>query len=207
MSDTLRRIYNAVDLIFDRGAISKELHFSRNEGESRNPKTALQAFKSIQPFVLELDRQARLKMIVSQQGVNVNGTSLHWEFFFDLVQRRAQLVCDWVLPWDEAMDDYGTVSIEFVVKPFPTENSPIRQMVRDGKLLHQQMIGMWKQEYRRRPNLPDKFRDTDAALADFVQQGLNINKAEFSLSTGQSPEGRLCWIAQTKRDSYFAAVE
>src|SRR5512144_932564 len=100
MSDTFRRVYNKVDLLFDTRAISQELRYSRDGGGSRLPQTALQAFKTIQLVADELDRQARLKMIVSQQGINTDGTSSHWEFFYDLTQRRAKLNCDWVLPWD-----------------------------------------------------------------------------------------------------------
>lgn len=174
MSDTMRRLYNAVDVLFDTRAISRETRYARSDGESNLPKTALQAFKSVQPFAFNLDRQARLKMIVSQQGVRADGTSTHWEFFFDLIQRRAQLVCEWLLSWEKTKDDYGPASIEIVVKPFPAAGSPIRQAVKEGKLLHRQMIRMWKQECRRRPDLPGKFRDTDIVIADFLRQGLDI---------------------------------
>lgn len=205
MSDSLRRIYNAVDLLFDTRAISQESRYSRVSGESRFPKTALQAFNSIFPIALDLDRQARLKMIVSQQGVNVDGASAHWEFFFDLRQRRAQLVCEWRLLWDEDADDYGSAGIEVAVKPFPPVNSPIRRAVREGKLLHKQTIGMWDQECKRRPDLPNKFRDTKMVVTDFLQQGLDITQVEFSLSTGQSPQGQLSWIAQTRDTAYYCA--
>jgi hypothetical protein len=80
-------------------------------------------------------------------------------------------------------------------------------MVKEGKLLHRQMAGMWKQECRRRPNLPHEFRDTDVILAEFIEQGLDVSQTEFSLTTGQSPEDRLCWVAQTRRENYYAAFE
>lgn len=204
MSDALRRVYNAVDTLFDARAISHELRVSRDLGKSIRPKTALQAFKSVEPFAHHLDRKARLKMIVSQQGVMIDGTSSHWEFFFDLTQRRAQLICEWVLSWDETTDDYGQASIETFVKPFPPVDSPIRQAVREGKLLYRQMMGMWKQECKRRPALPSRFRDTEHVLEDFMRQGLDITQEEFSLSTGQSQRGELCWIAQTRDATYYS---
>lgn len=206
MSDSLRRLYNAIDSLFDRGALARDLRFSRAAGGSREPVTARAAFDSVRPAVRQLDRDARLKMIVSQNGIGPGGASPHWEFFFDLPQRRAQLVCEWRLPWDEAADGYGPAQIEIVAKPFPPENSPIRQLVKDGKLLHRQMIGMWQQELKRRPNLPQKFRDTDAVLADLRRQGLEPDQADFSLSTGLSPDGRLNWVAQTKNAAYYSAL-
>jgi hypothetical protein len=205
MSDALRRIYNSIDLLFDTRAISQEMRFSRAGAGSRLPKTALQVFNEIQPIAKDLDRDARLKMIVSQLGVDLDGTSSHWEFFFDLTQRRAQMVCEWVLPWDQDMDGYEPASIEIVVRPFPAPNSLIRKAVREGKLLHRQMVGMWKQEYKRRPDLPHKFRDSGIAMADFLQQGLDPAQFEFSLSTGQSPQGLLRWIAQTRHDTYSSS--
>ena len=204
MSDSLRRIYNSIDRFFDILAISQVLRYSRVGGDSRTPNTAQQAFHSVQPFVRELDWQPQLKMIVSQQGLTADGASAHWEFFFSLVRRRAEVVCEWVLPWDEATDDYGQAHIEIAVNPFPAVNSPIREAVREGKLLYQQMIGMWKQECRHRPTLPNKFRDTKIVLADFVRQGLDTTQVEFSLSTGKSPQGQLCWIAQTRNTKYYS---
>ena len=205
MSDSLRRIYNSIDRLFDVWVIKQELRYSRDGGESRSPKTALQAFQLVQPIIRELDRQSQLKMITSQQGLTANGTSAHWEFFFNLFRRRAETVCEWVLPWNEAIDDYGQAKIEITAKPFPAVNSPICTAVSEGKLLHQQMIGMWRQECQRRPTLPTQFRDTQIVLADFLQQGLDLTQAEFSLYTGQSPQGKLSWIAQTRNAAYYSS--
>ena len=205
MSDALRRAYNAVDILFDARAIRQELHFSHELEEVRHPRSAYQAFRSIRPFVNKLDRRARLKMIVSQSGVDADGASAHWEFFFDLVQRRAHLICDWALSWDETKDTFGPAIVEITVRPFPSVDSPIRQLVASGKLLHRQMVGLWRQEYERSPALPKRFRDTDVLLADLKQQGLNVSQTEFSVRTGLSPEGRICWIAQTRKDIYYSA--
>jgi hypothetical protein len=204
MTDILRRIYNSVDQIFDTRAISQESHFSEDGKFSELPKTALQALNRILPFVSKLDHRARLKLIVSQQGLKLDGTSVHWEFFFDLTRRRAQLNVEWLLSWDEAADGYGSASIKFIVKPFPPVDSSIRQAVREGKLLHRQMISMWKREYERRPSLPYKFRDSDLVLAHLLQQGLDISQDEFSLSTGQSPQGQIILMAQTRDTTYFS---
>ena len=207
MSDTLRRLYNKIDILFDRRAISQEDRFSRVLENVNQPRTASLAFKSILPVARKIDRKARLKSILSQQGIDGNGTSSYWEYFFDLPTRRAQLLCEWSLPRNQLTDEYGAAVIEYLIKPFPPADSPIRQMVREGKLLHRQMIGLWQQERRRRPDLPFKFRGTDVALADFSQQGLDVSQIEFLLRTGQSPQGSHCWIAQTRKTTYYTAFE
>ncbi len=148
------------------------MQYSREGGENRSPITALQAFQFVQPVSCKLDRQYQLRMIVSQNRITANGTSAHWEFFFNLLRRRAKIACEWVLPWNETIDDYGQTKMDITVTPFPAVQSTIRTVVREGKLLHQQMIGMWRQECKRSPTLPTPFRDTDSVMADFVQQGL-----------------------------------
>lgn len=203
MSDALRRMFNAVERLFDTRAILQESRYSRSGGDAGLPVTALHAFKIIEPFALHLDRSARLKMIVSQGGVDARGASAHWEFFFDLVSRRAQLVCEWSLSWDEANDHYTSARVDLFVKPFPPVGSPFHQAVREGKLLHRQLISLWERECKRLPDLPRKFRDTDMALADVSQQGLDTTQMEFSLSTGQSPQGDLCWVARTRSAAYY----
>ena len=205
MITKIRSLYNAIESFFDRLAISRELRFSLPVKSDRQPRTAGQAYKCVLPTAKKLDRLARLNMIVSQQGVDLKGMSPQWEFFFSLPNRRAKLICEWVQPWDEAEDNYSAPRIEATVTPFPPMDSRLRQLVRDGHLLHEQLIVMWRQEYKRLPNLPSRFRDSDAALADFTQQGLDVTLTEFSLSTGQSPEGSLCWVAQTRNEKYYTA--
>lgn len=206
MSDALRRMFNAVERLFDARAILQESRSTQSGGDARLPVTALHAFKIIEPYALHLDRSARLKMIVSQGGADARGASAHWEFFFDLVSRRAQLVCEWSLSWDEAVDHYGAAHVDLFVKPFPPVSSPIRQAVREGKLLHRQLISLWERECNRLPDLPRKFRDTDMALADLLQQGLDITQMEFSLSTGQSPQGDLSWVARTRNAAHYTRL-
>lgn len=203
MSNALRRIYNSIDSLFDRNLITEDLHFTKDDSQSTSPKTAKQAFDKTLPFVYELDKKSRLKMIVSQQGIDSEGKSQHWEFFFDLIEKRAQLVCDWKLFWDETLDNYTSSKIEIKVTPFPPMNSPLRQMVKEGKILHQQLVGMWKQEMNRRPNLPNTFRDTNLIIKDFTQQGLDISQTEFSLSTKQVND-KIYWLAQTRDKTFYA---
>ncbi len=203
MSNFLRRIYNFIDALIDRNALLEKLQFSKEDSRAASPQTAKQALEKVLPFIYELDKTSNLKMIVSQQGVNANGESAHWELFFDLTQKRAQLVCDWKLVWDETVNNYTSAKIDFKIMPFPPLNSPVRQMVKEGKLLHQQLIGMWKQEINRRPNLSKTFRDTNHAIQEFAQQGLDVSQTEFSLST-QPVGGKTYWAAQTRNKTYYA---
>ena len=203
MSDSLRRIYNSIDSLFDRNAITEDLHFTKDDLQSNSAETALQAFEKVQAFARELDKQASLKMIVSQTGIDSQGKSVRWEFFFDLINKRAQMVCDWKLFWDETLDNYTSAKMESKVTPFPPLNSPLRQMVKEGKLLNQQLAGMWKQEMKRRPNLPNTFRDTNLIVKDFAQQGLDISQTEFSLSTKQVND-KIFWLAQTRDKTFYA---
>lgn len=203
MSNFLRRIYNSIDALIDRNALLEELQFSKEDLRAPSPQTAKQALEKVLPFIYKLDKTSNLKMIVSQQGINANGESAHWEFFFDLTQKRAQLVCDWKLVWNETVDNYTSAKIDFKITPFPPMNSPLRQMVKEGKLLHQQLIGMWKQEMNRRPNLSKTFRDTNHTIKEFAQQGLDVSQTEFSLST-QPVGGKTYWAAQTRNKTYYA---
>lgn len=203
MITRFRRLYNAVDGLFDYRAISQEISFSREAGAEKQGRTAGQALAVILPVAREFDRQARLKAIISQQGIDRNGTSAHWEFFFDLVNRRATLAGEWLLTGDTGADAYRPARIDVIVRPFPPADSPLRQLVREGHLLRRQLASLWRQERKRRPDLPHRFRDTDVVPADLARQGLDLTLVEFSLSTGLSPEGRLCWLAQTRHDTYY----
>lgn len=206
MITRFRRFYNAVERCFDRRAFCQEMRFSREAGDEKQPKTARQAWEAILPVVRQYDRKVALKRIVSQGGIDGKGASSHWEFFFDLVIRRAKLSCEWVLDWDNLIDDYRSSHIEIAISPFPSENSPVRQLVRDGHLLYPQLSGLWIQERKRLPDLPYRFRDTQGVAADLLAQGLDLTTTEFSLSTGQSPQGRLCWMAQTRKDTYYVPL-
>jgi hypothetical protein len=203
MINHIRKIYNRIDSLFDRAAITEKIQLTRETSGVDQPVTAGLAFGNVLPVARGFDRKAILKLITSPQGVDQHGNSTHWEFFFDLVQRRAQLAAEWKMTWDEKTDRHGPVQIAITVNPFPPVDSPIRRMVGDGQLLHKQMIGMWKQELRRRSALPHSFRDTNMVIVELVKQGLDITITEFSLHTGMSPKGQPNWIAQTRDGSHL----
>lgn len=204
MADLLRHIYNKIDSLFDRKAITDEVTKKISIVNYITPQTALKAYENVIKYVYEFDKQSKLKMIVSPEGIDQKGASPQWEFFFDLAKLRAKMVCVWKLEWDNLKDDYTRAVIQLSIKPFPLIDSPVRQMVKEGNLLHKQMIGMWYQELKRTPALSNKFIDTDIALDDFIKKGLDIAQDEFSLSTGKNPNGKTCWIAQTRNKNYYS---
>lgn len=206
MVEQFRRLYNAVGSMLDFQTIAAEIHFSREIKEDAQRQTASQALVHIAPLVKEFDSKAQLKMIVSQSGVDAAGCSAQWEFFYDLVRRKAKLIGVWQLVWDEQKDDFAAAQITVTIQPFPPANSPVRQMVRDGQLLYQQLGGIWKQEYKRTPVLPQTFRDTPAIVPELAEQGLDVSAAEFSLSTAQSRQGQWCWAAQTRSNTFLVPL-
>jgi hypothetical protein len=206
MSNTLRRLYNRIDRLFDRQVLTQELRSSRGLEESNEPQTVRQVFERVWQAAQELDREACLKMIVSPGGVDQEGTSARWEFFFDLPQRRAKLECNWFLSWDDEKDGFGSACLDIIARPFPPANSLLRQMVNEGTLLHRQLAGFWEEERRRSPDLPLHFRNSNEAIVELIRQGLDLLEDEFSLGTGQSPEGKLAWIAQTRGREFYAEL-
>lgn len=205
MTTRLRQLYNTADRFFDRRSITEDIGLTRPAGELRQPQTARQAWEKVRPVAREFDRRARLKMVVSQPGLDHRGASHHWEFFFDLPGRQAKLVGEWRLSWDEA-GDHGPAVIEITVQPFPPADSQLRKLVQAGHLLYRQLGGLWRQEMKRRPDLPEDFRDSDIVLEDLIGQGLDTANQEFSLSTGLAPNGRLCWIAQARRRTFYTSL-
>lgn len=198
MTDTVRRVYNVVDTLFDRHALTEELRVSRSGGSTNKPLTASPAFDLSLSIAREFDRGARLKLIASPDGVAQDGTSRRWEFFFDLPKRRAKMECDWYLPWDEATDDFGVARIDASVNPFPPRDSILRQMAREGKLLHQQLIGVWNEERQRKADLPHRFRDSDEIMLEFAQRGLDVTETEAILLAECKKGDPPYWVAQTK---------
>jgi len=207
MDKQFRRLYNSIDGFFDRRAILEEVHIAHEIEDEAQPSTARQAFEKIQPFAKKLDRKAQLKMIVSQQGIDREGESNHWEFFFDLVGRKAKLVCEWMLVWDQQKDKFGSSRIETTILPFPSPDSSIRKMVHEGQLLYQQLAIMWRRECERLPSIPDEFRDTREVILALIEQGLDISLTESSLSTGQSPEGIGSWKIQTRNKTFYVPYQ
>jgi len=203
MDKQFRRFYNSIDGFFDRRAMLEEVHITHEIEDDAQPRTARQAFVRIRPSAKKLDQKAQLKMIISQQGIDREGESSHWEFFFDLIDRKAKLVCEWMLVWDQQKDKFGSSRIGTTILPFPSSDNPIRKMVHDGQLLYPQLATMWKREYERLPSIPEEFRDSNEVILELIAQGVDFSLTEFSLSTAQSPEGIGSWKIQTRNKTLY----
>jgi hypothetical protein len=199
----LRRIYNAVDRFFDRSAIQQNVADTRAFENEKQPKTARQALHAVLPIARGYDRRLYLKKIVSQNGFDPHGKSAQWEFFFDLEKCRARLACEWVLSWDEVTDSFGPARIKMSIHPYPPVDSPFRQQVDAGELLHTQLAALWRQERRRLPDLPLDFRDTGQIVPELIQKGVDLALTAFSLTTGLSPEEKPSWLVHVRNKTIF----
>ncbi len=198
----IRRLYNSLGQTLDRQALREEIHDIHRLDDSTSPITAGQAFKQIIPVVKEIDSKPKLKLISAAGTIQTDGSATRWEFFFDLPKKRAKLECGWYLQWDDSEDDYHGAQIELRAQPFPTADNPLRQMVDQGELLYQQLDGLWQQERKRSPDLPAKFRDSDAVIRELADQDIDLLKHELSLSTGVNARGKTCWLVQTRSESF-----
>ncbi len=207
MINSMRRLYNTVDRLFDRQAIQQDVNWDNELNRSDQPKTARQAFASIQKTAQDWDTRPQLKLISAPEGVDADGTARRWEFFFDLPSRRARLECDWSLQWDSSQDDYAGSQIEARVRPFPELGSKLYRMVNEGLMLYRQLHGLWREERRRTPDLPTAFRDSDEVMDELIKLGLVDPTEEIVLNTGQTPSGVLSWVAHTRHDKHFASLE
>lgn len=208
MRESLRKVFNSVDALFDLRTLREARRFSLSAGKVREGQTARYAFERAHPVALEQDREARLKMVVSQagaDGINGQGRSSSWEFFYDLPRIRAHLILTWFLPWNEAADDYDPARLDVDLKPFLSPDGLITRMIHEGKLLYRQVEGLWQEEMRKVSYLPTEFRDSDWAVADFIEQGLDVTLDEFTMTSGHSAEGRPIWIAQARQKNYSTA--
>lgn len=201
--ENLRRLYNAVDLFFDRRSLMETIRESRSGGRKEKPVTANGAFSLCMPIAREIDREASLKLIVAPDGsIQRDGTSTRWEFLFDLPNRRAQLVCDWRLSWDEEADHFGEARIEVLANPFPPPDSVPRQMVKQGKLLHRHLIGMWRREHQRKGALQHGFRDSDDIMREFGREGLDVTETEVILKAEWKAKEGPSWCADGRDVSF-----
>ncbi len=206
--ENLRRLYNIVDRFLDRHSLAETIQRSRSGGEKYNPITASEALSLCVPLVREIERGACLKLIVSPDGsIQRDGRSARWEFFFDLPQRRAKILCVWHLLWNEEKDDFGEAQIDITVNPFPPPNSPPRQMVKEGKLLYRQLIGMWRKEQNRRDILPDSFRDSDEVIVEFARKGLDLSEKEITLRAEWVANELPRWYADSRDVSLHCSFE
>ncbi len=203
MIDKLRKIYNKIDTIFDRSALESEINRSYRLRAENKPVTAKTAFRLALLEAKRLDKHAALKMIVAPDGVDPTGKAIRWEFFFDLIQQRAKLICEWFLSWDAEADSFGPPQLVVKANPFPPADSPLHQLVSEGKLLHRQLNGFWQQERRRQPDLPHQFRDSDEALAALIRQGLSFDQEVTLSTTEHSSENESYWVAKSRYDTFL----
>ena len=197
-SDVLRRIYNKIDAVFDRGALEKEHRFTRSALTTHGSLTLGAVYALCQNIAGEFDDKPRLTLAAAPEGTDRNGAGRRWELFFYLPKRRAVLECAWIMPENEEEE----ARIEVTARPFPPEDSSLRTMVAQGKLLRRQLIGMWQAELHKHPELPRHFHNSDRALIKFVQQGLDPAAEEFSL-TAKYVDGRQAnWVLKTREKTY-----
>jgi hypothetical protein len=194
MSDAIRRVYNRIDQWLDRRALRKEVRETRSLGGAAAPMTAAAVLNVVRPVAVEHDPAALLKMIAAPEGTNRSGEAARWELFFDLPARVAKLECVWRLPWDAVRDE------------FPPPGNVLRQLVDGGKLLYAQLRGQWQAEVARTPALPASMRDSGLALSDAIAAGLVVDDEEFSVATGQGPDGQPAWIVAGRARRYFSRL-
>ena len=188
----LRALYNSVDAWFDRRALVASMDANINIPSVTKPQTAAAALSVCRPHVAMVEGNARLKGIVCNQGdLSADGRSHHWEYFFDLPLRRGKLVCTFNVP-----EDGQAAQVILQASPFPAPDSALREQVKSGDILHRQLIGLWQRELRRRPILPQSFRDSDVAVHDFLQQGADLSQEPFVLLTEYDSYGHHHWILE-----------
>lgn len=69
--------------------------------------------------------------------------------------------------------------------------------MKDGKILYRQLTGMWDAEYRRKANLPHRFRDSDNVMREFAQKGLNLTETKITLIAEDNKGKQPIWKADT----------
>ena len=202
-----RKYYNRIDRFFDRTALREKQVLARDLIGTSQPVKAMEAFRHSLAAARRFDRNAQLKMVACSGGLDSEGRSSRWEFFFDLPRRRAQASIDWVLTWNEKTDSYGKASIRGTVRPFPEPGGALHRMVEDGDLLYRQLAGLWQKELKRLPALPHKFKDSDQAIRELARKGLDLASDEVTLSAkgrhGSPPQ----WQAQARHGAYETGFE
>lgn len=196
-ADALRRLYNSIDKIFDRGALEKEERFTRSGLTTSGALTMGAVYALCQNIAQEFEFRPCLTMIAAPEGTDRMGMALRWEFFFDLPKRRARLECAWTM-----REDGQDAQIDVTARPFPPADSPLRKQVEAGQLLRRQLAGMWLSERGRRPCLPRRFYNSDQAMIKIVQQGFDPAKEEFNLTAKFTDGGQACWVLQAREKTY-----
>lgn len=132
--------------------------------------TAHQAWAAVAPLVRELDRNARLTLIASGLDMNHEGRSRTWEFIFLLPQRN--------------------LTVMFSLEPDPqsadVDNSPC---------ILTQRINQASSVDANRPVLPDRFRDSPDAVAEFSSHGVDFvsGPSDMKLEGRMLPSGEAVW--------------
>ena len=201
-ANALRRIFNAVETIFDGGGLKQEQRFTRSALTTSGALTLGAVYALCQNIAQDMEARPRLTMVAAPEGTDRFGAARRWELFFHLPKQRATLECAWMI----FEDDQQEARIDCVARPFPPADSPLRKMVDEGKLLRRQLHGTWHEELRKHPALPKHFYNSDAALNKFVQQGLDPAKEEFSLTAKYDNRAAL-WVLQTRDKTYQVPFE
>lgn len=203
----LRRYYNRLDRWLDRSSLLEERRERIDLGASAEPATARQAFGFVRPVVLRMDRSASLKLITGSENLDASGQASRWEFFFDLPKRRAKAAVEWVLPWDERADSYGSPHVEAVFRPFQAPENVLYGMIDEGRLLYRQLNGHWRDEMQKTPALPQRFRDSDAVMREFAERGLDASRDEVTLAARGVSDSEVVWTAQTRHSTYRTSFQ
>lgn len=201
-ADQLRRYFNRMDRWLDRSSLAEERREQIDLEAPPEPVTARKAFGYVWPVVRRIDRTARLKLISGSENLHPSGTTSRWAFLFDLPKRRAKAALDWVLPWDEDSDAYGSPRIEGVIRPFPAPGSLLHRMIDEGRVLYRQLNGPWRDEMNRTPVLPNSFKDSDAVIRECTERGLDLGRDETTLVAKGVSAAELVWEAQTRHETY-----
>lgn len=201
--NSFRRLYNSLEHRIDKRILNQEVRSVHQLGGGRSPITACAALSKIWPTVKQMDESVHLKSVSSPVGVNAQGKSSRWNFTFELHHRRARLQCAWLLPWDQHSKTFESAVLDISAVPYPPKNSTYRQMVMQGKMLCRELTVLWHQERRKRPDLPLHFRDTDIAIRELMQQGLNIGSNRFVLTSNRSSNGKMNWLAQMDEYMFY----
>jgi len=205
--ERLRRYVNRLDRWLDRASLVEATSTRIDLDKPAEPVTARQAFSSVLPVARRVDGSARLKLITASENLDASGTASRWEFFFDLPKRRAKATVAWVLPLTEEFDSYRSPIVEAVFRPFPMPGSLFYRMIDEGRLLYRQLNGHWRDEMQRTPDLPKSFKDSDLAMRELSQRGLDVGSDEASLTAKGVSETEIVWMAQTRYNSYQTSIQ
>lgn len=196
-----RRFSNRVDRWLDRRSLREPLETSTTSRGGGVPCLASSAFERAVAQVQRLDRDAQLKQVLAPHGTQADGAASRWQFHFDLPRARARAVVDWYLD-GSASGRFGREVLTLQATPFPPPGSVLAQGIAEGRLRYARLGRVWKEERRRTPELPQVFRDSDAALVELARRGLRVDDGGFTLGVAAESGGALVWVARTGTGVY-----